>query len=747
MRAKYKWYDKWHKHKKHGLFHWLGLIAFSELAFLFVLMIAAVVLGEAGSSSTGATLCVRQAPEVTINAPVTSAAPGTTLNYHLTLRNKDSHCPRTLLKTTIKVDDAQGWLIGGWPFNPVDFSVVLRADETHDKDIPIRSSNTATAGPHKITIIVENAAKKGKGNYATQATADYTVTTNVPEPPPIAPPEAEGCFRAPPELAIGNPTTAQPAIPGQKATYSLTLSNKDTLPCAPTSFNFTANPTVAGIRVNAPDPVSVGTARENYQKRVDFTVDTSKTIQPGDYGFILSAARSSATFPGPGANTETILHRVASSVGENPNCVRNDPEVTVTDRRKSAPAGGDVLYEVIVKNTDQSCSGSNFLIEGGPLPFGWRTRPNTVALESGRQASVNFAVISAADALPRDYTFSISATNQNSTRRGFDNTLAVFAVQAPEGAPPPEPQISIIDPSTSPALVNGDFSVTAQVTGVYRVDRIVFRIDNLSETDAMSCAFTGVSVCTKLIHTSGWASGSSHTIMAIAKKNGSRVGQPATVTAILSNIQLPTPPTATLTASPNTVVAGNASSTTLAWTVSNSLSCQGSGGAGNWPGPKNPSGGSQIISPVAVTASTLTFTLTCIGVDGSVSANAQVVVTAAPAGGDTAAPALAIFQPSDGQSFESSQPVAIEAVANDDTAVTEIKLFINGVEKKSCPGANVISCGLTGWASALFVSGNNTIKASAFDAAGHRTNRSIGVFRYTDSGEGDTPPGPSPPGL
>ena len=80
-------------------------------------------------------------------------------------------------------------------------------------------------------------------------------------------------------------------------------------------------------------------------------------------------------------------------------------------------------------------------------------------------------------------------------------------------------------------------------------------------------------------------------------------------------------PTATLTASPTTVLAG--ASTTLTWTSTDATACAGAGGSFT--------GGASSGSATVAVPSTTTFTLKCTGPGGTGTATATVTATAAPA--------------------------------------------------------------------------------------------------------------------
>jgi hypothetical protein len=93
--------------------------------------------------------------------------------------------------------------------------------------------------------------------------------------------------------------------------------------------------------------------------------------------------------------------------------------------------------------------------------------------------------------------------------------------------------------------------------------------------------------------------------------------------------------TATISASPATITAGQ--STTLTWNSSNATSCTATGGGSddNWPGAKATSGTQIVTEAVALDNSvTLTFGIACNSTISGLSAKASANVTEnqAPAG-------------------------------------------------------------------------------------------------------------------
>ncbi len=93
---------------------------------------------------------------------------------------------------------------------------------------------------------------------------------------------------------------------------------------------------------------------------------------------------------------------------------------------------------------------------------------------------------------------------------------------------------------------------------------------------------------------------------------------------------LPALPSITLLASLKTIDIGK--STTLDWTTTHALSCQGTTDRGDLPGWSTPGlSGSFTYTATAQTGPSITFTLTCTGDGGTASQSVQITVNASPA--------------------------------------------------------------------------------------------------------------------
>ena len=107
---------------------------------------------------------------------------------------------------------------------------------------------------------------------------------------------------------------------------------------------------------------------------------------------------------------------------------------------------------------------------------------------------------------------------------------------------------------------------------------------------------------------------------------------------------------------------------------------------------------------------------------------AEIVVTRddpPPPDGDTAAPVLAITDPSDTGSFTTTaDSITVAGTASDNVAVTEVTWSVNG-------GAAEDAVGLENWSTSVILLevGDNTVSVTAADAAGNSTAAEIVITR------------------
>jgi len=754
LRQKYPWYHKWHKHPKHNLFHWLSLIAFSELAIVFAL--AVTVVANGGTNTTKAGYCARQAPAINIHSPMQiNVHPGGTDNFNFTVA-KNNNCPTAdIFVTTISISPEKSGLTlsdesftDTLPKHGSNIAEPLIFNANHQ--FSITSDASAAPGARKITITSKNTTKV---RYPLVTVSDPIIYNLVSGQPP------EGlCVTAPLTLKVGesNPPGGTGA-PGDALLYDITATNNDSTACRPRQFQIsaTSDPSLKFAN-NHPFP-SFNKLDPGKSDTQPMLVRALETAQPGVYNFSIFAFANDMT---PISNTATGTFTVKTSVGANPDkCTPAAPQLTLADgdSRKTGIAGTALTYNVTVTNMDSAkCGGSKFSMytkfADGPGTIGWTSSadivsPTTFSLEAGQHLVVPVTITSAANAGLLDYGFAINVTGVptsiNDPHRAL--TTATYGVVAASGTPPLEPTISVtctsgcasptLDPATNSLQVFGPFTLSAQVTATYKISDFFYRLDGMG----LQPHCPNSSVCSHDFITTAWALNSPHDINIIAlKADGSRAAKPLPFTVTLvTNPNNPQVFTSTINLTAvNTTVPLNGQ-TTLSWTITPAAVACHTGD--NWKNadqnngaldPSQLASGSRVTPPI--TADT-TFTLFCTSPNGAdVQAHVDIKLASVgnppPASGDTAAPKVSLDKPSTGQLYGSADLVRVRTTASDNVAVTKISIILNGTELNSCDGDNVTSCPFSFAAGNFLEPGPNTISARAFDAAGNSADSSATIY-------------------
>jgi thermitase len=128
---------------------------------------------------------------------------------------------------------------------------------------------------------------------------------------------------------------------------------------------------------------------------------------------------------------------------------------------------------------------------------------------------------------------------------------------------------------------------------------------------------------------------------------------------------------------------------------------------------------------VAAGAHTLTVTATDNGGNAGSSSVAVNVTAPPPPPADTTAPTVQITSPANGALLPSSPNVTISAAAQDNVGVTQVSIYIDGVQQYSGTSAPYSF----NWNMKKASSGAHTITATAWDAAGNHTSTSISVTK------------------
>ena len=199
-----------------------------------------------------------------------------------------------------------------------------------------------------------------------------------------------------------------------------------------------------------------------------------------------------------------------------------------------------------------------------------------------------------------DQAYSAGPSNPFGTVSRDNRVMSLNASYTANGTPPPSgPTVSL---SATPASINAGQSSTL----------------NWSSTNTSGCSAPWTT--SKSTNGSQSVSPSTTTTYSISC-SGSGGSASKSVTVSVSSGGGGTAPTASLTASPSTINAGQSS--TLSWASSNAASC-----SATWTNAKA-TNGSQSVSPASTTA----YSITCTGSGGSVTASTTVTVSAGGGGG------------------------------------------------------------------------------------------------------------------
>jgi hypothetical protein len=291
---------------------------------------------------TPAPACVSASPLLSLSSldgePV---EPGTPVSYSATLTNQDSSgCEAALFDVTASVP--AGWLASS-------ASLALDPSENSTVTLTVTSATTAAEGIYTIDINAQNLAD---GNYYSNATATYYVTTPVP-----------ACEAAAPLLALSSNTSTE-VIAGTKVQYTGTLTNRDGSGCESTDFSLIADPPAGWIG----DSTSVNLA-PGAETPVALSITSPADTEAGLYPIRVHAKKNSD--PSSGDST-LVSYRVAAPLNLAPLAV--DDSMRLFDKKavqldvlaNDSDPDGDALTVVQVS---QGSQGSVQISADGSLLF------------------------------------------------------------------------------------------------------------------------------------------------------------------------------------------------------------------------------------------------------------------------------------------------------------------------------------------------------------------------------------------
>jgi hypothetical protein len=199
--------------------------------------------------------CSPQSPAVAISPASQSGVAGVTLNYTVTVTNRDgSSCGSHTfdLSSTLPT----GWT--GWLSPP---SLSLASGGSGTAVLSVASSTSAPSGTQQLRV---DARDRLDGSHAGSATATYVVES--------------ACIAAAPSVSIS--PSRQTGKPGSQLSYSVSIRNNDSAACQATTFSLSAQRPSGWAGSISPGSVTLGPGGT---AAATLTVTSASGATDGDY--------------------------------------------------------------------------------------------------------------------------------------------------------------------------------------------------------------------------------------------------------------------------------------------------------------------------------------------------------------------------------------------------------------------------------------------------------------------------------
>ena len=211
---------------------------------------------------------------------------------------------------------------------------------------------------------------------------------------------ASACVRAAPIITV-SPSDIQLVNAGNAASYTFTLTNKDSPSCGNGTFDLKAAPVADVTATLSNNNVSVAPgAAVSTQLMIQSSTSTPQgvySVQVNGYN------RASPSIQGAG---------VAKMQVQIP-CTQTNPSIILSPTTQTARAGSTVNYTVSVSNKNPvSCPAASYNL-AAQIPSGFTAAisPNTLTLNSNASASGVLSLTSAATLPASTYGFNVKASN------------------------------------------------------------------------------------------------------------------------------------------------------------------------------------------------------------------------------------------------------------------------------------------------------------------------------------------------
>ena len=342
-------------------------------------------------------------------------------------------------------------------------------------------------------------------------------------------------------------------------------------------------------------------------------------------------------------------------------------------------------------------------------------------------------------------TVEVNAYDAAGNRAKLSRTVNVAVAPPPPAADTIAPSVAIAQPAAGATQSTSTVAVVAEVSDNIGVTRATVSLNGATE---QPLSFSPGLAATVSFTVANLSTGS-NAIVIRAYDAAGNVGRASVAVTVAEPTPAPSPDTtapAVSLASPATGTSITSSSVVVSGTATDAVgvvraALQLNGGAEQAVGiaPGSSAAFSQTVTGLAVGSNVIL--VTAYDAAGNKGTASRTVLVQAPP--DTAAPTVSISAPSTSATVSTST-TTVTGVASDNVSVSRLTVQLNGgaeAAQSVVPGSSTtFIASVSG-----LVSGNNTIQANAYDAAGNRGSASI-VLTYSPLTPAPTVPG-APTGV
>jgi hypothetical protein len=213
--------------------------------------------------------------------------------------------------------------------------------------------------------------------------------------------QAPVCVNNAPTVSVS--PIGQSAKGGSTLSYSVSLTNMDSVDCAQTTFSLTGTVPAGWTGMVSPSTLTLSPGATG---SASLTITSPNTAAAGDYA--VTADVSDGVLP-----AHTASRTATYTVLPKPVCVASSPVVSISPVTQSGQAGSTLSYSVSVMNKDGAdCAATTFSLNRS-LPAGWTgtVSPSTLILTPGSGGSGTLSVTSPNTAVAGNYGLSVTVSD------------------------------------------------------------------------------------------------------------------------------------------------------------------------------------------------------------------------------------------------------------------------------------------------------------------------------------------------